>query len=77
MVTMKIIYKNKKMKLQLDKKDIRRILDRYYGERDGDVSYSIFYTESDKAYEARTGKKIAEMREAPNDKINVILYLDE
>lgn len=60
------------MKLDLTKQEIRTILQQKFG----NAEFRIFYTESDKQWEARNNKKIEELK-IPPEKISVVLYLDE
>jgi hypothetical protein len=60
------------MRIQLTKSDLRKILvDRF-----GDEDFSLFYTESDKRWEARNDKKISELLQPP-DKESYVLEIDE
>lgn len=60
------------MKLDLTKQEVRKILK----ERFGDMDFRVFYTESDKLWEARNGKKMDELLEYPTKQSHV-LYFDE
>lgn len=60
------------VRIDLSKWEMRKILKEKYGEAD----FRVFYTESDKLWEARNNKKMADLLEAPQ-KESYILYFDE
>lgn len=60
------------MKIDLTKKEVRKILKEKFGE----AEFRVFFTESDKQWEARNDKKIAELEEPP-DKESYVLFFDE
>lgn len=60
------------MNITLTKQEIRKILEDKFGKG----TFRLFYTESDKLWEARMGRVIANMSEVPN-KESFVVYFDE
>ena len=59
------------MRIDLDKNEIKKILEEKFGKAD----FRIFYTESDKCWEERNDKKIKDL-ERPPEKESYLLYID-
>lgn len=60
------------VRIDLTKWEVRQILLDKYGKAD----FRVFYTESDKLWEARNNKKLEDLLEAPQ-KESYILWFDE
>lgn len=60
------------VRIDLTKSEVRKILIARYGEAD----FRVFYTESDKLWEARNNKKLTDLLEAPQ-KESYVLWFDE
>lgn len=62
------------MRIDLTTKEVTKILrDRFAS---GDASFRVFYEESDKEWEGRTGKMMIEQEKKP-DKHNYVLYFTD
>lgn len=60
------------VRIDLTKKEVRKLLKERYGE----ANFRVFYTESDKLWEARNNKRLTDLYEAPQ-KESYILHFDE
>ena len=58
------------MNIDLTREEINKILK----EKFGDASFRVFYTESDKNWEARNRKKISELKECPEKEMYVLCF---
>lgn len=58
------------MRINLNQKEIKKILVDKYGE----AEFEIFYEESDDLWEKRNNQSISELKEAPN-KFTCLIYL--
>ena len=59
------------MNIDLTRKEVAKILKEKFGE----ASFRVFYTQSDKHWEAENNKKISELKTSP-DKKSYVLYFD-
>ena len=60
------------MNLRLTKEELTQVL----RDKFGGMTFEVFYTESDKHWEARNNRKISEMVEAPT-KESCVLYFND